>query len=89
MRKHLYECILHGLVGVVHVAQVLVRDPRGAPLQQRDQLSEAFSRGVTFSRDDECLDFGRQLRVARQWRDTTAGQWQLPEVTCAAESFWA
>jgi hypothetical protein len=56
---------LHGLVGVVQVPEVLIRDPRGPTLQQRDELSEPFSRGVALPREDQRLDFGCELRVAR------------------------
>ena len=52
VREHLYECILHGLVGVVHVPEVLIRDPRRAPLQQRDEFCEPLARRVAFPGDE-------------------------------------
>ena len=59
------ETILHGLVGVVQIAEVLVCDPPGSALQQRNDLAKPFSRRVALSREDKRLDFRCELRVAR------------------------
>ena len=66
VREHLHERVLHRLVGVVRIAQVLVRDPHGPALLVGHQFAEPLARGVAFAAGDERLDLGRQLRIPRQ-----------------------
>ena len=42
----LHEGVLHRLVGFRRIAQVVIRDPRGAPLVPRHQLGVAFARDL-------------------------------------------
>jgi hypothetical protein len=61
VREHLQEGVLNGLVGIVRIAQVVVRDTDRAPLLMRDQIGEPLAGGVAIAGKDERLDDTGQL----------------------------
>jgi len=67
------ELVKTGLVGVVHVAKVLIGDPGGAALQARHQVAESLPRRVALAGDHERLGLGRKLRLARKRRRRERG----------------
>jgi hypothetical protein len=66
--KHLEKGVLHGLVGVVRVAQVVIRNPYCAALLVSDQLAEKLPSLVPLAVYDERLDPGCQPGVRGQRR---------------------
>ena len=66
MREHLDECVLHGLIGIVRIAQVLVGNPGSPPLLAGDQLGKPLPGGIPFARENQPLDGAGQLRILRQ-----------------------
>jgi hypothetical protein len=67
MREHLDERILHGFVGIVGVAQIVIRDPHRTALLAGDEFGEALAGDLAVPCDDQCLDGAGQLRVPRQY----------------------
>ena len=50
MREHLEECVLHRFVGVVSIAEVVIRDAHGPPLLAGHKLPKPFAREIAVSR---------------------------------------
>src|SRR5215204_2184056 len=61
--KHFEKGVLNRLVGVVSIAQVVVRNAHCATLLSGDQVGETVARRVTIAREDEGLDGGGQFRI--------------------------
>ena len=66
VRKHLDEGVLHRFVGIVRVAQVVIRDAQRAALLSGDEVGEPVAGGIALAGDDQRLDGGGQLRILRQ-----------------------
>ena len=62
VRKHFQERILNRLIGVVRVAQVVVRDSHRSSLLPGHQIREAIPRRVAITGEHERLDAGGELR---------------------------
>ena len=73
MREDFDERVLHRFVGLGGVAQVLVRDARGAALVNGDEACEALSRFIDVASFDKAADLDREPRILGQrHRDSSA-----------------
>jgi hypothetical protein len=73
VREHLDERVLDRFIGVVRIAQVVIRDPNGPSLLARHEIREALAGGVALPGDDERFDGAGELRVAGQGRPRLRG----------------
>ena len=71
VREHLDERVLHGLVGIVHIAEIVISDSRGAALLARHELGEPLPRRIALAGHHERLDRARELGILRE--DGAAG----------------
>ena len=58
VQKHLYEGVLHGLVGIGGIAEVVIRDAQSPALQERHEGAEPIASGLALASQHERLDFG-------------------------------
>jgi hypothetical protein len=68
VRKHFYEGVLYGLVGVVRVAEVAVSDPDRAPLMLRDEIAKLLPRSLAITGQDQRFETRCKRRVPRGLR---------------------
>src|SRR5262245_3367583 len=66
--KYLDERVLDRFVGLSHIAQILIRNSRRAPLVERHELAEPLARLVHLAALDEPADIERNPRVLSDWR---------------------
>src|SRR5262245_17196364 len=63
VRKHFYEGVLYGLIGVVRVAEVAVSDPYRAPLMLRDEIGKLLPRSLAITGQDQRFETRCERRV--------------------------
>jgi hypothetical protein len=76
VRKHFEKRVLNCLVGIVGIAQVVIRNAHRAALLSGDQVGETFARRITFARENEGFDAGGEFRVPGR-RRLLDSRWRL------------